>query len=419
MKGLYKVLPPFAPDYSGACSVLFELEGISVIQDAAGCTGNFVGYDEPRCYGSSAAIFTSELREVDAVFGDDKKLINKIEGAVHILDKKFVAIFGSPAPLVMGTDYKAIATVLAKKINIPVFSFDTNGIDYYDKGASAAFLELAHSFVKPELAGKELAVNILGATPLDIGKNEQAQKLVLLIENAGFAVQSCWSMGSTLDDIAGAAKANANIVVSWSGLKAAKYMQSKFGTSYLVGLPIGANASRQFINNLRNLVGLEDEIETTNYVANVPALNADLSALVIGEQVKSNSIRDCLRMDMGITDVDVVSFFSMEEELAEERDIHIESEGEWEELANNGKYDIVIGDPLYKDLMRANSKSKFIDFPHFAVSSRIYWDREPDCIGGAGSEFFRKMVTIHSPWREGLSFRGLQGENPHDDLGRE
>jgi len=51
MKGLFKFLAPFAPDYSGAVSVLFELGGMIVVYDAGGCTGNICGYDEPRWYG--------------------------------------------------------------------------------------------------------------------------------------------------------------------------------------------------------------------------------------------------------------------------------------------------------------------------------------------------------------------------------
>ena len=48
MRGLRKYLTPFAPDQSGAVSVLFELGGIVVICDAGGCTGNVCGFDEPR-----------------------------------------------------------------------------------------------------------------------------------------------------------------------------------------------------------------------------------------------------------------------------------------------------------------------------------------------------------------------------------
>lgn len=203
--------------------------------------------------------------------------------------------------------------------------------------------------------------------------------------------------GSTLGDIVESAGASVNIIASWSGLEAAKYMRDEFKIPYLVGLPVGAKASCRFINNLRNLAGLgneRNETETTNYVAKLSASNGDRSVLVIGEQVRCNSIRDCLRMDIGLKNIDVASFFSMEEDFAEDGDIYIESEGSLEMIVNNVKYDIIIGDPLYKDLITASNKSTFIDFPHLAVSSRVYWDREPNYIGDAGSEFFRKMIAI-------------------------
>ena len=40
MSKLCIMLPPLAPDYSGAASALFELGGMIVIHDASGCTGN-------------------------------------------------------------------------------------------------------------------------------------------------------------------------------------------------------------------------------------------------------------------------------------------------------------------------------------------------------------------------------------------
>ena len=142
MKGLYKILPPFSPDYSGVCSVLFNLGGLVVIHDAGGCTGNFTGYDEPRWFGNSSAVFSSELREIDAVVGDDEKLLHKVEDAVSLLNRSFIAILGSPSPMVMGTDYRALAGSLSKKTGLPALAFDTNGIEYYDKDGTKLFLPI-------------------------------------------------------------------------------------------------------------------------------------------------------------------------------------------------------------------------------------------------------------------------------------
>ena len=55
MRGLRKYLTPFAPDQSGAVSVLYELGGIIVICDAGGCTGNVCGFDEPRWFERKSA----------------------------------------------------------------------------------------------------------------------------------------------------------------------------------------------------------------------------------------------------------------------------------------------------------------------------------------------------------------------------
>ena len=64
MRGLRKYLTPFAPDQSGAVSVLYELGGIIVICDAGGCTGNVCGFDEPRWFERKSAVFSAGLRDM-------------------------------------------------------------------------------------------------------------------------------------------------------------------------------------------------------------------------------------------------------------------------------------------------------------------------------------------------------------------
>ena len=78
MKQISLQLPPFAPDYSGACSALFELGGMIVIHDACGCTGNYTGFDEPRWYDGESQVYCSALRQMDAIMGDDEKLIGRV-----------------------------------------------------------------------------------------------------------------------------------------------------------------------------------------------------------------------------------------------------------------------------------------------------------------------------------------------------
>ena len=78
MRGLRKYLTPFAPDQSGAVSILYELGGIIVICDAGGCTGNVCGFDEPRWFERKSAVFSAGLRDMDAILGRDDRLVAKL-----------------------------------------------------------------------------------------------------------------------------------------------------------------------------------------------------------------------------------------------------------------------------------------------------------------------------------------------------
>ena len=138
MRGLRKYLTPFAPDQSGAVSVLYEMGGIIVICDAGGCTGNICGFDEPRWFERKSALFSAGLRDMDAILGRDDKLVEKLAGAAESLDANFAVIIGTPVPAVIGTDYQALKRMTEKKVKLPILTVDTDGMELYDKGAEKA-----------------------------------------------------------------------------------------------------------------------------------------------------------------------------------------------------------------------------------------------------------------------------------------
>jgi nitrogenase molybdenum-cofactor synthesis protein NifE len=392
MESLFKILPPFAPDYSGVCSALFELGGILVVHDGGGCTGNFTGYDEPRWYGSTGAVFSSGLREIDAVVGDDAKLLRKLENAVHDLGGRFIAIIGSPAPMVIGTDYEALARLLSQKLKLPVLTFDTNGLGYYDAGASRAFLELARRFVKPAASRIEAGVNIIGAIPLDVGR-QPLQQLSSLLTAAGCEIVSCWSMGSGLDDIESSANARLNIVVSGTGLESARYLELEHGIPYITGIPIGRAPTDAFVRAVRSLLGISAEKIVFSKENKSSVRNGGMKSLVIGEQLLGNSIRNCLRADTGVADIAVASFFGMDPAFRESGDMRLTGEDSLTDLVRAHSYEIIVGDPLYHDLIVSASDCRFIRLPHIAVSGRLYWDYEFDYIGEEGLRFFESNLA--------------------------
>ena len=237
MRGLRKFLTPFAPDQSGAVSVFYEFGGIIVICDAGGCTGNICGFDEPRWFESKSALFSAGLRDMDAILGRDDRLVAKLADAATKLDAKFAAIIGTPVPAVIGTDYHALKRMTEKKVDLPIMTVDTDGMELYDKGEEKAWLELFYVFAGEKEDVIPGRVGILGMTPQDISDLHAADRIRKRFAEEG-KTAVCYGMGDGLGAVKKVSNVERHIVVSPAALEAAKYLERTYGTPYEVGYPL-------------------------------------------------------------------------------------------------------------------------------------------------------------------------------------
>lgn len=158
MKNFYQYLASFAPDYSGAAAVFYDTGALIVICDPGGCSGNVCGYDEPRFYDNGGAVFSASLRDMDAIWGRDDRLVQKIVSAAAYGDFELIALIGTPVVSVIATDLEAVCHMVEKETGIRTVSVDTNGMDLYDIGQKKARRVLERNF-----PGKYVS----GYTPLD------------------------------------------------------------------------------------------------------------------------------------------------------------------------------------------------------------------------------------------------------------
>ena len=86
------ILSTYAADVSGVCSALYEMGGMTVMHDASGCNSTYNTHDEPRWYDMDALVFISGLSELEAVLGDDEKLIEDTVRAAKELSPRFIAL---------------------------------------------------------------------------------------------------------------------------------------------------------------------------------------------------------------------------------------------------------------------------------------------------------------------------------------
>ena len=343
MRGLRKYLTPFAPDQSGAVSVLYELGGIIVICDAGGCTGNVCGFDEPRWFERKSAVFSAGLRDMDAILGRDDRLVAKLVDAAEKVEASFAAVIGTPVPAVIGTDYQALKRMCEKKTDLPVLAVNTDGMELYDGGERKAYLELFKVFAREKLPVETGRVGILGMTPQDVSDLKAADKLREKFKSQGHQAV-CYGMGDGLDEVKKSSSVEKNIVVSPAALECARYLEKTFGTPYEVGYPL-----------------VEELVPDMEY--------AGKKILIVQQQVMAGSIREELQKRGADGEITVASWFSMEKDLLEEGDVPLKDEEDYMDLVEKGRYDVIFADPCMKRMAKTFS-GVFVDAVHFAVSGK-------------------------------------------------
>lgn len=391
MKRTNRILPVYAADISGICSALYELGGMTVMHDASGCNSTYTTHDEPRWYSMDSMVYISALSELEAVMGDDEKLVRDIVDAALNLCPAFICIGGTPIPMMMGTDFKGIARMIENKTGIPTFGIATNGMHSYVRGAGEALRWIVKRFCPPGIKADRqaaLKVNILGVTPLDFSLTGNTARLKDFLRSHGMETVGCWAMESGLDELRLAGLADVNLVVSAVGLPAAAELKKMYGTPWVVGTPVGRRTSGRLAECIRQAARTGENqclFDGAGYVASWDAdacirpdlglagLPEDLSGrkvLIIGEQVIAGSLRCCLWEEWGADQVTVLCPTEGEKALALEGDII-----DWDEdevIRAIAESTVVVADPLYRQVCPAHRNIVFVDFPHEACSGRMY-----------------------------------------------
>ena len=374
MRQIQTFTSTYTADVSGVPSALYELGGMSIMHDASGCNSTYNTHDEPRYYNSKSLVFITGLSEMEAIMGDDQKLVNDIIKAAKELKPRFIAIAGTPIPMITGCDIEANARVIESETGIPTFGINTNGMHSYVEGAGEALLQYAKAFVKKNIKKKKNSVNILGATPIDFSVNGQIESIKKFLESNGIKVISNFALGCNIDEMANAGEASVNLVVSSVGIKVAEYFQNEFDTPYIVGVPYGNRMKQDLI---KEIVGA-----SPLFLSDIGNKFKDEKIYIIGEPVTSKSLAKYIYYKYGHTPKvisavelgntyhgDIVKNLNVRDNVALEKfDLHIEDEDNIAEAIKDAK--MVIADPLYKPI--APNKAIFVNHPHEGFSGRLF-----------------------------------------------
>ncbi len=385
MRESFRILPVYTGDVSGVCSALYELGGMVVIHDPSGCNSTYNTHDEVRWYDQDSLIFLTGLKHRDALLGNDQKLIDDTVQTAKLYAPKFITLCNSPIPFLNGTDFKAVAHCIERACGIPTFYVSTNAMHDYTAGAGEAFEMLAKKLVpaprqRPR-QDADIRVNILGVTPLDYTAETDAARLRRSVEHIGFTPWSCWAMGDTLEQIERAGEADVNLVVSGSGLRAARYFAEGYGIPYVVGVPLPSQ-----IDELAAL--LRRAVETGESLSLYGALQPSDAkqqkntggTVIIGENITALAMAEEVRRLTGETVRVLGATEEGKEVLVGGGGLAIWGEEECESALGALQPERIIADPLYAPICPKDAE--FVRWPHLAMSGRIYLREMPDILDG-------------------------------------
>ena len=178
-----------------------------------------------------------------------------------------------------------------------------------------------------------------------------AEKIRKLYADQGLRAV-CYGMGDGLDEVRNASLAAKNVVVSPAALKAAQYLQKKFGTPYEIAYPL-----------------VSELVPEVNYQGK--------KILIVQQQVIANAVRKEIEKRTGEKEaITTATWFMRKEEILTDLnvdavdDISLKEEDDFISLVEKEGYDVIFADPCMERMI-PGFEGVFIPLTHFAVSGKL------------------------------------------------
>lgn len=383
------IVPPITSDYSGACSTLYGDNILKVLISPNGCKTP-VAYDEIRNIDYSLQYSTS-LNELEIVTGEIKGLKENIEEIISQNPKiEFIAIISTVVPQIIGMDLESIVENIEEALDIPCIFINTNSFENYYSGISLTLNSLAKKFMVENKKIKN-SVNIIGYSPLTFGKIEKLEELFSLIKNLDLNILTVFSDNLSLEKIKNSTSAELNLVLSYEGLALAKYMEKEFSIPYIIinvvskyGIENTENILKNYfykMNNSFENLGKKDKLD-------------DRKVMIIASPFMAINIAVSLRKDFSFDNILALSLIRESRKFKKIEYLEflniVNTEEDLKEKIKEYKPDILISDPVYKNLV--NEEITFIPLLHCGYSTRLYLELDYEYCGKKAYEYLKKFI---------------------------
>jgi light-independent protochlorophyllide reductase subunit B len=164
---------------------------------------------------------------------------------------------------------------LAKALELPVPVVAVELPAYQKKenwGAAETFYRLVRAFAGPvERTPGGPRCNILGPTALGFRHRDDVREISTLLRQMGITINVTAPLSATPADLARLADADFNVVLYPEiASTTATYLQKQFGQKFTKVIPIGVNATREFIAEVAGLAGIDAGAVLADHASRLP-----------------------------------------------------------------------------------------------------------------------------------------------------
>lgn len=202
-------------------------------------------------------LFTTHMREDDVVMGDTSRLENALIEIDKNFEPKVIFVLASSCSAVIGTDLRGVCATVAPKIEARLITFEQGGFrGDYSAGIKETYKLLCEKFIDGTGEKRKGTYNILGAS---IGsyrcKSDVLEMKRMLEEAYGMECSACMCFDSSLEQIRNMGSAEVNLVMRPEALDTAIFLEKRYGTPYICGMPYGYRGSMEWISGIGMLLG--------------------------------------------------------------------------------------------------------------------------------------------------------------------
>ncbi len=207
--------------------------------------------------------FTTDMSEMDVVYGGEKKLYRAIKEVVEKYNPPAVFVYQTCVPAMIGDDIVSVCKRASEDLGVPIIPVESPGFvgskNLGNKLAGDALFRYVIGTQEPEYT-TDYDVNLLGEYNI-AGELWQVRPL---FEELGIRILACISGDVTYRQVACAHRARVNMVVcSKAMLNLARKMEEKYGIPYFEGSFYGIKDTSDALRNFARLLGSEELIERT------------------------------------------------------------------------------------------------------------------------------------------------------------